>query len=86
MSSPNPSPSAPITDMSDSFPGSLQTLNRIARGQRHVIFALLGQIAAYVVTGGAPELALLLVTAGFVYGLVAVVRLATALGSSVEAP
>ena len=85
MSSPNPytPPSAPIADMSQAGAGSLETLNRIARGQRHVIFALLVQIVASALAMGAPQAGLLFVMVAFVYAVVAVVMLAAALGFSV---
>jgi hypothetical protein len=84
MVSPNPytPPSAPIADISQASAESLETLNRIARGQRHVMYALLVQIAAYALGRGAPQLAVLFVLAAFVYAVVAVVQLAAALGYS----
>jgi tetrahydromethanopterin S-methyltransferase subunit C len=85
MSAPNPytPPSAPIADTSQSGAESLAALNRIASGQRHVIYALLVQIVAYGLARGAPQIGLLFVAAAFVYAVVSVVRLAQALGYSV---
>jgi len=85
MSSPNPytPPSAPIADTSQAGAESLETLNRIARGQRHVIFALLVQLVAYALARGAPQMGLLIVMAAFVYAVAAVVQLSAALGFSV---
>ena len=84
MNSPNPysPPSAPITDLSQSG-DSLERLNRIARWQRHVMYALLVQIAAYALGRGAPSIGMLLLLAAFVYAAVAVVQLAAALGFSI---
>jgi hypothetical protein len=85
MSSANPytPPSAPISDTSQASGDSLERLNRIARGQRHVIYALLAQILGYALARGAPQVGLVLVAAAFVYAVVAVVLLAAALDFSI---
>ena len=85
MSSPNPytPPSAPITDLSQAGADSLEALNRIANGQRHIIYALLVQIVAYALSRVSPQIGLLLVAGAFLYAVVAVVKLASALGFSV---
>ncbi len=84
MTSPNPysPPTAPIADASQSG-DSLELLNRIARGQRHVMYALLVQILAYVLGRGAPSIGMFVLLAAFIYAVVAVVQLAAALGFSV---
>jgi hypothetical protein len=77
-------PSAPVADVMEKGPDSIESLNRIARGQRQVMFALLAQIAASVVAGAAPQIGLLLLIGALIYSIVALVRLASALGVSVS--
>jgi hypothetical protein len=76
-------PSAPLADVIDNDPESLESLNLIASGQRQVMFALLAQIAASVLAGAVPQLGLLLLIGALIYAVVALVRLASALGMSV---
>jgi hypothetical protein len=58
-------------------------LNLIARGQRQVMFALLAEIAASVLARATPQIGILLLLAALIYSVVAMVRLASALGMSV---
>jgi hypothetical protein len=84
MSTRNPyaPPSAPVTDAVHDDSESIESLNRIARGQRQVMFALLAQIGATVLTRVEPLIGLALLVVVFVYSVVALVRLASALGIS----
>ena len=85
MSSQNPytPPSARVADVADGGLESIESLNRIAHGQRQVMFALLAQIAASVLARALPQIGPLLLIAAFIYSVVAVVRLTSALGISV---
>jgi hypothetical protein len=76
-------PSAPVADAAHLGPDSIESLNRIARGQRQVMFALLAQIAASVLARVVPQIGLLLLILTLIYSIVALVRLASALGISV---
>jgi hypothetical protein len=76
-------PSAPVADVIDGGPESIEVLNRIARGQRQVMFALLVQIAASVLARAVPQIGLWLVLGAVIYAAVSLVRLASALGMSV---
>ena len=83
MPSQNPytPPSARVADVANDRE-SLESLNRIARAQRQVMFALLAQIAASVLARASPQIGLLLLIAAFIYSVVALVRLTSALGIS----
>jgi hypothetical protein len=85
MSTQNPyaPPSAPVADVAHGGLESIESLNHIARGQRQVMFALLAQIAASVLARASPQIGLLLLIAAFIYSVVALVRLTSALGISV---
>lgn len=85
MSAQNPyaPPSAKVADVAPDDSESLESLNLVARGQRHVMFALLAQIVASGFMGVQPVVGGVLVLAAFLYGVIAVVRLASALGDSV---
>ncbi len=85
MSTQNPysPPTAPVTDMAHGGQESIESLNRIARGQRQVMFALLAQIAASILARASPQIGLLLLIAALIYAVVALVRLTSALGISV---
>jgi hypothetical protein len=85
MSNQNPytPPSAPVADVAQNDGESIETLNRIARGQRQVMFALLAEIAASILVRTLPQIGLLLLIGALIYSVVALVRLASALGYSV---
>jgi vacuolar-type H+-ATPase subunit I/STV1 len=85
MSSQNPytPPSARVADVGDGDRESIESLNRIARGQRQVMFALLAQIAASIIVRASPQIGLLLLIAAFIFSVVALVRLTSALGISI---
>ena len=76
-------PTAPVRDVAQSDAESLEALNRIARGQRQVMFALLAQMGAAASATALPGYGLILVIAAFVYGVVSLVQLSSALGISV---
>lgn len=76
-------PSARVADVADSDLEVIESLNRIARGQRQVMFALLAQIVASVLARISPQIGLLLLIAAFIYSVIALVRLTSALGISV---
>jgi hypothetical protein len=85
MSSQNPytPPSSRVADVADGDLESIESLNRVARGQRQVMFALLAEIAASVIARAAPQIGLLLLIAAFIYSVVALLRLTSALGISI---
>ena len=85
MSSQNPytPPSAPVADVAHDDLESIESLNRIARGQRQVMLALLTQISASILARALPQTGFLLLIAAFIYSVVALVRLTSALGISV---
>lgn len=74
-------PSAPVADIAED-PESIESLNRIARGQRQVMFALLAQIAASVLAGAVPQIGLVALILAFIFAVIALVRVASALGMS----
>jgi hypothetical protein len=76
-------PLAPVADRGDDGAESIESLNRIARSQRHVMYALLIQIAASVLARVVPQVGLLLLLAALIYAVIAVARLASALDVSV---
>src|ERR1700722_3711766 len=78
-------PSARVADMEQDDPESIESLNRIARGQRQVMFALLAQIVASIIAGAVPQLGLLLLIGAFIYSVIALVQLTSALGMSILA-
>jgi hypothetical protein len=87
MSNQNPytPPSARVADMEQDDPESIESLNRIARGQRQVMFALLAQIVASIIAGAVPQVGLLLLIGAFIYSVIALVQLTSALGMSILA-
>jgi hypothetical protein len=78
-------PSARVADMEQDDPESIESLNRIARGQRQVMFALLAQIVASIIAGAVPQVGLLLLIGAFIYSVIALVQLTSALGMSILA-
>lgn len=82
-SRPNPysPPGAKVADVPSAV--EIERLNRVASGQRLVIFALLGSIAAVAIQMAVSDIGIILSLAASVVAIVGIVRLAGGLGSSV---
>ena len=85
METTNPyaAPKAPVADLPKANQDEPVRLERIAAGQRLIIYALLAQFAAYALTVALGNVGVVVTLIAVLFSIVGMIKLAGALGSSV---